>query len=110
MPRICRVLEADVTAYRSDPPSAEIGAKGLIGSRGWTNPQLVIRERRSEPADGIYDFDFVADAPTGLAVEETTEISACLVWQHPLGTTGIRIHADEGPPLERFLHTQTRGQ
>jgi len=58
-------------------PEADLGlkirVKGLVNSGGWSNPTLARRENVRE--DGVVEFDFLADAPTGIVTQSFVVIS-----------------------------------
>ena len=71
-----------------------IVAHGTVTTSGWRNPRLIPYVYITPPADGIYDFDFVADAPDGQALQVLLPISAKEEWQDfPSDLKGVRIHA-----------------
>jgi hypothetical protein len=92
MQKILEITELNVSILESFPPQLKVLAKGTVPSAGWTNPQLIPYVYIQAPPDGIYDFDFVATPPKGVAAQVVSPIrvSATLPGQ---GVKGIRVHA-----------------
>ena len=61
---------------------------------GWTNPRLEPFFYVAAPLEGIYDYTFAADAPSGENVDVISPISAELMLDViPGNMKGVRIHA-----------------
>jgi hypothetical protein len=95
-----------VHLYSLPIAAAMIGivASGRAQSSGWTNPQLGAWFYVTPPADGIQDFDLLAEEPTGLVLPVLSPLSASLIvareWRHYWGPErplrGVRVHAQTG--------------
>src|SRR4051812_47259893 len=96
MEQIMEVTEVKLAVLESFPPQLSIRASGLATTTGWSNPQLVPYETLVVPPDGIYDFDFVAERPTGIVADHVTPIEARYTMK-PLPETlkGVRVHASQ---------------
>jgi hypothetical protein len=100
MQRILSVQTADVFVLKSKPPLIGVTAAGQVPTTGWTEPQLTPWFYIAPPADGIQDFDFQAEPPSGLILPVTTPIAASTVlnrdpanyWGEGLPLRGVRIH------------------
>ena len=56
------ITSVEVVQTTLDPKQAIIKVRGLTGSRGWSDPQLVPLYQ-GVPADGILDLQFIAQTP-----------------------------------------------
>ena len=82
-----------LTILRTHPPTLHIAADGIVPSSGWTNARLEPRIYITFPADGVQEFDFVADPPTGHALWVMSPIHVIADIQgYPSEWKGIRIH------------------
>ena len=72
MEKILEVLEVELAILESFPPQLQITARGMVPTAGWTNPRLEPFIFIQPPPDGIYEFDFVADPPSGVAAQVIT--------------------------------------
>jgi hypothetical protein len=91
---VLEVTEIKLVTLRTFPPRLKISVSGTVSSRGWSYPQLVPSVYIKAPPDGIYDFDFVATPPDGVAAQVITPIGATYTWQTlPQNLKGVRVHA-----------------
>lgn len=101
MARIYDVQTAVIKILKSNPPQIVVLASGRTSSSGWTNPSLDAWYYIEAPKDGIQDFDFTADEPTGISLPVLTPVSADAVvardpanyWGKGKPLVGVRIHA-----------------
>lgn len=101
--KILKVDSVELQILESSPPQLIINAGGTVSTPGWTNGQLIPWDFGS-PKDGIYDFDFVADAPTGIVLQVLMPISTSLhLASIPQDMKGVRVHASSGS-VESFLN------
>lgn len=91
--KVLKVTDVKVSVLFSLPARLQITAHGTVGTPNWTNPQLAQREYVAPPADGIYEFDFVATPPTGNVIQIVTPISAVGGMTMPDDLKGIRVIA-----------------
>ncbi len=70
-----------------------VGAHGHVSSSGWSAPCLAPRFYITPPADGIWDFDFFASEPSGLAAQVQLPIAAAYEGDGPGWIRGVRVHA-----------------
>lgn len=79
-------------------------ASGKIPTSGWTNPRLVPRiENTSLTKSNIWNFDFVADAPTGIVLQVELPISAIYMGKIPSDVKSIRVYGELGKYVEAQL-------
>lgn len=102
--KVYQVDELTLTIIKTLPPILQIQAAGLSRSGGYTNPRLDQYVYTHFPADGIWDFDFMADAPTGTVIMALQEITAQpFEWRDfPKELKGIRVHAGSNA-IERLF-------
>ncbi len=102
--KIYSVDDVQLAILKTFPPTLRIVATGLVTTGGWSDPQLVPYVYVSPPADGIYDFDFIARPPAGIAIQVILPITAAYHWRgYPQELIGVRIHASSGS-LEEMLN------
>jgi len=88
------VKEVVLAILKSNPPQLAITAFGVVRTLGYTNPRLVPFVYIQPPPDGIYDFSFVATAPTGPVGEMISPVTALYIMDPmPSDLKGVRIHA-----------------
>ncbi len=101
MPRIYKITKISVSIIKTIPPKLAIGCDGQVASSGWSHGRLEPRIYVMPPADGIMDFDFIADPPTGINMPVITPISVTEIidrdpshfWGKGKPLKGVRIHA-----------------
>ncbi|HEY0429617.1 MAG TPA: DUF5818 domain-containing protein [Pyrinomonadaceae bacterium] len=92
--KVLSVDDIHVSVLLSLPAKLVITAFGTVGTPGWSNAHLVEHIYVAPPADGIYEFDFEAEPPTGNVIQVVMPIKS-----HPFMTTetpdmkGIRVIA-----------------
>ena len=92
---VLSVEEVRLAILKSNPPQLSIFARGTVRTGGWTNPELVEVIYIVPPADGIYEYEFVATPPTGPATEALTPIEAETVRHSiPPELKGVRVKAE----------------
>ncbi len=94
--KVNRVENVTLKIMKSNPPILHIEANGEVVSSDWTDPELVLVPRRPpEPVDGIYEFEFVAQPPTGVSQPVILPIDADYSWHDfPRDLLGVRVIAE----------------
>jgi hypothetical protein len=93
--KIYDVQEVRLELDRESTPALFLQASGRTRTTGYSNPTLVSLEYTQPPADGIQDYDFVAEEPGGLALQALTPIRAVVeLDQVPDWFRGVRIHSE----------------
>jgi len=113
MPLVMDVKSASVSVLKNTSKPNEliaVSASGQVPTTGWTNPMLVGVIHIVPPADGIWDFEFVATKPTGIVGQVVLPIHASTVERMPPWFKGVRVHARTnsvvamlGVPLEHLV-------
>jgi hypothetical protein len=83
-------------AYTCDTGSGTVlyvVASGTVPTSGWSNGQLSPRIYVTPPADGIWDFDFVAEEPHGIVLPVLSPISGSHIGTAPGWLSGVRVIA-----------------
>jgi Peptidase inhibitor I78 family len=101
MERIPSVDSVTIHILKSNPPQIAVSAIGKVPTSGWSNPALGAWFYIVAPKDGIQDFDFYADAPSGIVLPVVLPITAEVVvardpkdyWGPGKPLIGVRIHA-----------------
>lgn len=70
-----------------------VGAHGEVPSSGWSHACLAPRFYVTPPADGIWDFDFLAAEPAEMAAQVVLPIAASYEGRGPGWIRGVRVHA-----------------
>ena len=111
MEKVREVVEVDLVVLESFPPKLRITASGTVPTGGWSNPELTPFINIQAPSDGIYDFDFRADPPTGLAPEVISSIHADYVWDNfPKKLKGVRVNASQNSQTALLDNSAQRGR
>ena len=91
--KVSRVDRVYLTVYRSIPPMLVVVASATVPTSGWKNARLVPRLIESKPAEGVWEFDLIADAPEGPVLQIISAIqSAQFVAELPDWLVAVRIH------------------
>lgn len=94
MKKVYKVDFVEAHLNKSHPPQLGIQFTGTVTSGGWTRPELIAWSYFVPPADGIYDFDFVASPPRGIAIQALLPITGSITIENPPGELkGVRIHS-----------------
>lgn len=92
--KVMEVTEVSLTIFKTNPPILCIYTEGIVPTLGYQNGRLVPYIYIKPPADGIWDFDFVADKPDGPVPQVISPIAAVYMWSDfPGDLKGVRIHA-----------------
>lgn len=92
--KVLAVKEVAVTLMGGNSSAVNITAQGVVPTSAWQGAELVAYVYLAPPADGIYDFDFIANAPDGASSQVITDIGVThVVTSPPAGLRGVRIHA-----------------
>lgn len=90
--RVIAVKSVDLLLLESDPPQLQIIAEGTVPNPGYHNPRLV--PVASAPSDGIYEYEFVADASDGMVIQVITNVTATTtITDIPDDFKGVRVLA-----------------
>ena len=92
--KIYDITDVQLRFLESNPPKLGIKASGNVTTGGWTNPVLIPYIYIVPPKDGMYEFDFCANRPTGIVTQAITPIAASTIMEEiPKDLKGVRIHA-----------------
>ena len=90
--KVLRVDTVELRLLKSKPPQLLVVAHGTASTPGWENPELLLLEK--VPEDGIYEFDFCAEPPTGIVPQIIVPITATFNFKNiPPDLKGVRINA-----------------
>ncbi len=94
MEKMLDVQSVQLSFLKTNPPQLRIVAFGTARSLGYRAPTLRPHVYVTPPADGIYDFDFVATPPDGIVPPVLVPITAEHTLEEiPQHLRGVRIHA-----------------
>ena len=92
--KVFEVTSVSHALTKSMPPGLIVVASGNVSSSGWSNGRLIPYVYVMPPSDGIWDFDFVATAPKGIALTVISPMSAqTMIHPMPPWCQGVRVHA-----------------
>jgi len=93
--KVLSVISSTLEILKDDPSTLIINAYGTVNTGGWSKGKLNPYVYIMPPADGIYEFDFVANKPTGIVTEVITPIHSkpYFLANFPLGLKGIKIYS-----------------
>ncbi len=97
--KILEIIEIKLAILESFPPKLKISVKGKVGSTGWENPRLIPYRYITEPQNGVWEFDFVAQDPSSetgvITVPTLTDIETIYIWEnYPEDIVrGVRVYA-----------------
>ena len=92
------------------PSQLHVTANGEVPTGGWTGAALRRRTYVTAPADSIWEYDFFATPPAGMATQVITAISAEDMWaDFPQSIIGIRVYG-EGSGIKEARLTQCATQ
>ena len=99
--KIYSVHSVSLSILKKNPPILHIDAKGKTRTSGYTNVRLEPRIYVKPPADGIYEFDFVATEPSGVAAQVLTDVEAAYDWDsYPDELKGVKLYAETNDIVE----------
>lgn len=101
--KILTATSVSLEIQKTNPPNLIISADGIVNSGGWKNGQLVPFIYIAPPVNGIYEFDFIADRPTGMVTQALTPIKAEFTWEDfPLELNGVKIYSSDNDLVTRL--------
>jgi hypothetical protein len=100
--RVYEVKSVKASLQKSNPPQISAEAEGTTRTGGWRNPRLEARIYIEPPADGIYEFVFVADKPYGNVTHAITPVSAKATVPAPPWAKGVRVIAETNKKESKF--------
>jgi hypothetical protein len=96
MSRIMNVDEVRVVVFKAGAVNLfAVYAKGHVPTTGWTNIELDQFFYIVPPVDGIMDFDFTGNAPSGIVGQVVLPVTASAVNRMPNWLKGVRVIAKE---------------
>lgn len=107
---VYRVDKVEAVLQKSKPPRLYVKACGTVTSTGWSGAELTPYMYIVPPADGIWDFGFIAEAPTGIVQPVLSPIEAtATIEDPPPWVRGVRIHAAINA-METLLRVPAAGE
>lgn len=105
--KILSIESIDLNLFKSNPSILQIISHGIVSSMGWTNPKLIPYVYVTEPSNGIWEFDFIADPPLSIAATVLTPIFAKIEWQDfPKSLKGIKVYASSNSLVESLTDSK----
>ncbi|MGB8191667.1 MAG: hypothetical protein WCF67_07100 [Chitinophagaceae bacterium] len=101
--QVYEVKSVKLTIEKKLPPTLLIHADGVTRTAGYKDPRLEPYVYIQPPPDGIYDFSFVADKPSGPVADVLTPVEADYKWDnYPKDLKGVRVHAETNEIEEKL--------
>ncbi len=91
MKSIYEVNSVSVKPLKGALQKWQIRADGTVTSSGWTRPQLIPRVFVHPPLDGLIEFDFVAEPPSGISLPALMSVVAQIDIPAPDWARGVKI-------------------
>jgi hypothetical protein len=92
--KVYSVEVIEFALLKSNPPQLLVSAFGTVNSGGWSDGRLVPWIYVQPPPDGIWDFDFIGDAPQGNTIMPMLPFFGSTIMESiPPGFKGVRVHA-----------------
>jgi len=89
--KVSKIDSVAVTLIKTNPPSLLITANGHNNDGGYKNIRLEPVVYVTPPADGIWEFEMIADAPAAV-FHIVTPVAAQYEWEKfPAGVKGIKV-------------------
>ena len=104
-----RVVYAKGEPLSIDGKTFFLAAAGEVRSGGFTDATLDPVFYVIEPADGFYDFVFVATPPNEQAVQVISVVTASGTWLNDPKIKGLRVHGKENCILIKFGDAEPEG-
>lgn len=99
-----------ICMIHKSPSQLRVTANGEVPTGGWTGPALRRRTYVAAPADSIWEYDFVATPPAGMATQVITPMTAEDTWaDYSQSIIGIRVYG-EGSGIKEVRLTQCATQ
>lgn len=99
-----RTVDAlSLALLKRKPPLLQVTAMGTVPSGGYQHAALIPHIYVVPPPDGMQEFDFVAEPPTGPSTAVISPVSAVgLMEDVPLWLTGVRVHSSTNAQEEKL--------
>ena len=69
MAEVYSIEKLDLVLEKSLPPNLIVTAVGTVNSGGWSNFSLSQVEYLTPPKDGVQEYAFIGDPPSGIATQ-----------------------------------------
>jgi len=89
--KVLEVRDVELTVHEDG--RLDVRVRGSVPSLGWKAPELVPYSTALVPRDGIYDLDFLAEAPDCGSASVIDLLVAELSMKLPVAAKGLRVHA-----------------
>jgi len=94
MHHVHEILWLDACRYASARGSALlVQALGEVPTSDWSDARLAPRFYAAPPADGLLEFDFRAQAPSGRVLDCALKVTASIVVACPPWLVGVKVYA-----------------
>jgi hypothetical protein len=94
-PKVFEVTGLSFQILKSNPPKLAIIANGSTRTGGWSNPELrPLFEPGVIPKGGIYEFEFVATPPQGIAIQVISPINAVYYFEEMPQQINVVVYAE----------------
>jgi len=101
--KVPTVVSLDLNTSEADPQVLSILATGEVPTTGWSDGTLVKYEYFIFPLDGIQEYDFVANPPSGGSGQVISRIPGIAVQDKPPELRGIKVYGSQNEMTVRFI-------
>ena len=99
--KIYKIKAITLKTIRTNPIVMEIFCDGEANTPGWECPELIPLIYSVPPANGIYEFDFIAVPSEGVVPQVITEIKAKYIrLNFPDSLEGIKIYSSSNSLIQ----------
>ncbi|MCI0495261.1 hypothetical protein L0Z72_09670 [candidate division KSB1 bacterium] len=94
--KILKIEKVQFNPVANDPSMLFFTATGVVPSGGWKAPQIIPHVYLDPPPKGIYEFDFIAEAPaqTDEVIKITTKIECNFKMANmPHDLKGVKVYS-----------------
>lgn len=107
--KVSTVTRVCLDINTSKPPQLVIQTVGTVPTSGWKNGMLIPWIYVVQPIDGVQDFSFVAESPTGPAPQVISEIKGAGLIAKESWIKGVSVHASDGKSITAMLSDKKCG-
>ncbi len=107
--KVSKIDSVTLTLIKTNPPSLLITANGHNNDGGYKNIRLEPVVYVAPPADGIWEFEMIADAPAAV-FHIVTPVAAQYEWEKfPAGVKGVKVSGAGNSKVALLSDPKTKG-
>lgn len=106
MQLVLRVIDSDYAVIKTNPDKIYIHGVGETNTLGWQNGALIPWVYVAPPTDGLQDYDFYGEPPSGISLPALGILNGSHIMVMPLWMKGYRIHTAEIEPYVKLFSSE----